>query len=149
MVISKAFWYFSQFGKSIVASTQETQGARGGKYGGVLFVIFIWNFLLSLDHPYFLNRDKVSDFGVKLEWNFKSCIQTLQIMQVGVMFASKAFVQLIANPFVGPLTNKYYNIISPINMETFALVDVLSYIKNVKISFSELDTASQCSVASS
>merc|ERR1719340_23922 len=27
-------------------------------------------------------------------------------MEVGVMFASKAFVQLIANPFVGPLTNK-------------------------------------------
>ena len=48
------------------------------------------------------------------------------------MFASKAFVQLIANPFVGPLTNKYYNIISPINMETFALVDVLSYIKKCK-----------------
>jgi len=27
-------------------------------------------------------------------------------MEVGMMFASKAFVQLIANPFVGPLTNK-------------------------------------------
>ena len=67
------------------------------------------------------------------------------------MFASKAFVQLIANPFVGPLTNKYNNIISPISMETFALVDILSYVKkrNVRISFSELDTASQCSVASS
>ena len=67
------------------------------------------------------------------------------------MFASKAFVQLIANPFVGPLTNKYNNIISPISMETFALVDILSYIKNrnVRISFSELDIASQCSVASS
>ena len=25
---------------------------------------------------------------------------------VGVMFASKAFVQLIANPFIGRLTNK-------------------------------------------
>ena len=43
------------------------------------------------------------------------------------MFASKAFVQLIANPFVGPLTNKYNNIISPISMETFALVDILTY----------------------
>ena len=28
-------------------------------------------------------------------------------VEVGVMFASKAVVQLIANPFVGPLTNKY------------------------------------------
>ena len=67
------------------------------------------------------------------------------------MFASKAFVQLIANPFVGPLTNKYINIISPISMEMFALVDIISYIKNrnIKISFSELVTASQCSVASS
>ena len=27
-------------------------------------------------------------------------------MEVGMMFASKAFVQLLANPFVGPLTNK-------------------------------------------
>lgn len=27
-------------------------------------------------------------------------------VEVGVMFASKAFVQLLANPFVGPLTNR-------------------------------------------
>ena len=27
-------------------------------------------------------------------------------IEVGVMFASKAVVQLIANPFVGPLTNR-------------------------------------------
>ena len=27
-------------------------------------------------------------------------------VEVGVMFASKAVVQLIANPIVGPLTNK-------------------------------------------
>ena len=26
--------------------------------------------------------------------------------EVGIMFASKAFVQLLANPFVGPLTNR-------------------------------------------
>jgi hypothetical protein len=25
---------------------------------------------------------------------------------VGIMFASKAFVQLITNPFIGPLTNR-------------------------------------------
>lgn len=29
-------------------------------------------------------------------------------VEVGIMFASKAFVQLVANPFVGPLTHKYY-----------------------------------------
>ena len=28
-------------------------------------------------------------------------------IEVGVMFASKAVVQLIANPFVGPLTNRF------------------------------------------
>jgi len=27
-------------------------------------------------------------------------------VEVGVMFASKAFVQLLANPFVGPLNNR-------------------------------------------
>ena len=27
-------------------------------------------------------------------------------VEVGIMFASKAIVQLIANPFIGPLTNK-------------------------------------------
>lgn len=27
--------------------------------------------------------------------------------EVGIMFASKAFVQLLANPIVGPLTHKY------------------------------------------
>lgn len=29
-----------------------------------------------------------------------------ETVQVGMMLASKAFVQLIANPFVGPLTHK-------------------------------------------
>ena len=27
-------------------------------------------------------------------------------VEVGVMFASKAFVQLLTNPFIGPLTNR-------------------------------------------
>ncbi|XP_021948937.1 synaptic vesicular amine transporter [Folsomia candida] len=31
---------------------------------------------------------------------------TDETVEVGVMFASKAFVQLLANPFVGPLTNR-------------------------------------------
>lgn len=31
---------------------------------------------------------------------------TEENVEVGVMFASKAFVQLLANPFVGPLTNR-------------------------------------------
>ena len=38
-------------------------------------------------------------------------------LEVGVMFASKAFVQLIANPFVGRLTNKYLSF-SFINLST-------------------------------
>lgn len=29
-----------------------------------------------------------------------------ETVEVGVMFASKAFVQLIANPIVGPLTHR-------------------------------------------
>lgn len=29
-----------------------------------------------------------------------------ETVEVGLMFASKAFVQLLANPFVGPLTHK-------------------------------------------
>lgn len=32
---------------------------------------------------------------------------TKENMRVGLMFASKALMQLIANPFVGPLTNRY------------------------------------------
>ena len=27
-------------------------------------------------------------------------------VEVGIMFASKAFIQLLTNPFVGPLTNR-------------------------------------------
>ena len=30
-----------------------------------------------------------------------------ETVPVGMMFASKAFVQLLANPIVGPLTHKY------------------------------------------
>lgn len=30
-----------------------------------------------------------------------------ETVEIGMMFASKAFVQLLANPFVGPLTHKY------------------------------------------
>ena len=30
-----------------------------------------------------------------------------ETVAVGIMFASKAFVQLLANPIVGPLTHKY------------------------------------------
>ena len=30
-------------------------------------------------------------------------------VEVGLMFASKAVVQIVANPFVGPLTNKSVN----------------------------------------
>lgn len=29
-----------------------------------------------------------------------------ETVAVGMLFASKAFVQLVANPFVGPLTHK-------------------------------------------
>jgi hypothetical protein len=32
-------------------------------------------------------------------------------VEVGVMFASKAFVQLLTNPFVGPLTNRQVDLL--------------------------------------
>ncbi|KAG5862898.1 Synaptic vesicular amine transporter, partial [Gonioctena quinquepunctata] len=38
------------------------------------------------------------------ELRHKDLVQ--ETVQVGIMFASKAFVQLLANPFVGPLTHK-------------------------------------------
>lgn len=36
-------------------------------------------------------------------------VLTKENVRVGLMFASKAFMQLLANPFVGPLTNRYTN----------------------------------------
>lgn len=33
-----------------------------------------------------------------------------ETVEVGLMFASKAFVQLLVNPIVGPLTHKYVRI---------------------------------------
>lgn len=38
------------------------------------------------------------------ELRHKDLVQ--ETVEVGMMFASKAFVQLLANPFVGPLTHK-------------------------------------------
>lgn len=32
-----------------------------------------------------------------------------ETVAVGIMFASKAFVQLLANPIVGPLTHRYHS----------------------------------------
>lgn len=40
----------------------------------------------------------------KKEAKHKDLVQ--ETVEVGIMFASKAFVQLLANPFVGPLTHK-------------------------------------------
>lgn len=38
------------------------------------------------------------------ELRHKDLVQ--ETVEVGMMFASKAFVQLLANPFVGPLTHR-------------------------------------------
>lgn len=44
------------------------------------------------------------------EYEFKYMAKHNELIQenveVGIMFASKAFIQLLTNPFVGPLTNK-------------------------------------------
>ena len=53
------------------------------------------HFLLATDDPNTMAAD---------EAKHSELIQ--ENVEVGVMFASKAFVQLLANPFIGPLTNR-------------------------------------------
>lgn len=45
-----------------------------------------------------------ASFYAELEERHKELVG--ETVEVGLMFASKAFVQLLANPFVGPLTHK-------------------------------------------
>lgn len=56
-----------------------------------------------------------------------------ETVAVGIMFASKAFVQLLANPFIGPLTHRYDNLIF---LKFFQI--------NFFLFFLELVTAYQC-----
>merc|ERR1712051_1093314 len=70
--------------------------------------------------PTYSSNDEYQDYGEieeskltpeqKIAWENEKRRKHAELMhetvEVGVMFASKAFVQLIANPFVGPLTNR-------------------------------------------
>ena len=145
-MISKAFWYFSQFGKSIiVVSTQETQGARGGKHGGVLFVICIFQiFYFPL-----ITHNSLTHIGTKcqlLDENSNEIFNVASRLYKSCRWGWCSPQRHLFNSSQIPLWD-----LSPISMETFALVNIFSYIKNstITISFSELVTASQCSVASS
>uniref|UniRef100_A0A8C7WTL6 Uncharacterized protein n=1 Tax=Oryzias sinensis TaxID=183150 RepID=A0A8C7WTL6_9TELE len=47
-----------------------------------------------------------------------SCLQDSVFLEeenvhVGLLFASKALIQLLVNPFVGPLTNRYPGVVGP------------------------------------
>lgn len=54
--------------------------------------------------PTTLSPENASIYAV-LEERHKELVG--ETVEVGLMFASKAFVQLLANPIVGPLTHKY------------------------------------------
>ena len=60
------------------------------------FFFFLWIFL--------------TDFFCRIAWENEKRRKHAELMhetvEVGVMFASKAVVQLITNPFIGPLTNR-------------------------------------------
>jgi hypothetical protein len=52
------------------------------------------------------NRSDVTDKGGGKEEPVTSIRAEHEDVKVGVLFASKAITQLIANPFIGPLTNR-------------------------------------------
>lgn len=56
-----------------------------------------------MNECFFFNTDNVSWFAEREERHKELTDETVE---VGLMFASKAFVQLLANPIVGPLTHK-------------------------------------------
>lgn len=62
------------------------------------------NNLTTVAYPENYNLTTLDPKEVEREMRHKDLVQ--ETVQVGMMFASKAFVQLLANPFVGPLTHK-------------------------------------------
>lgn len=76
-----------------------------------------------------------------------------ETVEIGLMFASKAFVQLLINPVVGLLTYRYENdsrvhlllLHNSITIE----VELSAYLLIIHVPISESVTAYQCSVASS
>lgn len=70
---------------------------------GKSFGFLKWHNLNSR-HFVLNSKDNVSWYAEREERHKELVDETAEI---GVMFASKAFVQLLSNPFVGPLTHKY------------------------------------------
>lgn len=71
-------------------------------YGKNLEVLLQHN--LNSRHFVNISTDNASWYAEREERHKELVDETAEI---GVMFASKAFVQLLSNPFVGPLTHKY------------------------------------------
>ncbi|XP_065104039.1 chromaffin granule amine transporter [Paramisgurnus dabryanus] len=89
--------------ESLPASTRSTFNSIQSLYDNTTYTITITNHNLST---------ALSPYGGSESYNISSgCKEDSQFLEdenvrVGLMFASKAVVQLIVNPFVGPLTNR-------------------------------------------
>ncbi|XP_055023238.1 LOW QUALITY PROTEIN: chromaffin granule amine transporter [Misgurnus anguillicaudatus] len=92
--------------KSLPASTRPTFNSIQSLYDNTTYTITITNHVLST------SSSALSTDGGSEIYNISSgCKEDSQFLEdenvrVGLMFASKAVVQLIVNPFVGPLTNR-------------------------------------------
>lgn len=51
-----------------------------------------------------ISTDAMNSSAIERDERHKELVD--ETAEVGLMFASKAFVQLLANPFVGPLTHR-------------------------------------------
>lgn len=60
--------------------------------------------MITNDFVYFCSENKTERPKTEKERRHKDLVE--ETVAVGIMFASKAFVQLLANPFVGPLTHR-------------------------------------------
>ena len=77
------------------------------KFWKLNLVPIIPQYIYELHHPEMEDIVVENDNETTMEPMLKRHRDLLSENQdVGVMFASKAFVQLIANPFIGRLTNK-------------------------------------------
>uniref|UniRef100_A0A3P9PYH5 Solute carrier family 18 member A1 n=1 Tax=Poecilia reticulata TaxID=8081 RepID=A0A3P9PYH5_POERE len=96
-----------------------------------------------------LLANQTSNSSVGSAGSASSCLQDSVFLEeenvrVGLLFASKALVQLLVNPFVGPLTNRYYYRINKpfINLfafsGTYALLFFARSLQGIGSSFSSV-----------
>lgn len=84
--------------------------------------VFVWqNLIAFFIYPYFQFTENET-FYRELEERHQELVG--ETVEVGLLFASKAFVQLLVNPIVGPLTHRYANItiINSISIFIFLLI---------------------------